>query len=45
MTTSTVAPGERSRSGRARRLAHRASRKTRLQLIERIGDADGHFSC
>ena len=31
MTTPTVAPGERSRSGRARR----------LQLIERIGDAYG----
>jgi Ion channel len=41
MTTPTVAPGERSRSGRARRLAHRPSAETRLQLIQRIGDAYG----
>jgi hypothetical protein len=41
MTTPTVASGERSRSGRARRLAHRPSAETRLQLIQRIGDAYG----
>jgi Ion channel len=41
MTMPTVAPGESSRSGRARRFAHRPSPETRLQLIERVGDAYG----
>jgi hypothetical protein len=41
MTTSTGAPGKGSRSTRARRLPHRPSAETRLQLIERIGDAYG----
>jgi ion channel len=41
MTTPTVAPGKGSRSARARRLARRPSAGTRLELIERIGDAYG----
>jgi Ion channel len=41
MTTPTAMPGDGSHSGRARRFAHRPSPETRLQLIERIGDAYG----
>jgi hypothetical protein len=41
MTTSTGVPGKGSHSARARRFAHRPSAETRLQLIQRIGDAYG----
>jgi voltage-gated potassium channel Kch len=41
MTTSTGVPDKGSHPARARRLAHRPSAETRLQLIERIGDAYG----
>jgi hypothetical protein len=41
MTTSTGVPGKGSRTARARRFAHRPSAETRLQLIQRIGDAYG----
>jgi Ion channel len=41
MTTPTGVPGQGSSAGRARRFAHRPSPETRLQLIERIGDAYG----
>jgi hypothetical protein len=41
MTTPTDVPGERSSAGRAHRFAHRPSAETRLQLIQRIGDAYG----
>ena len=41
MTTPTDGPGEGSSAGRARRFPHRPSAETRLQLIQRIGDAYG----
>jgi voltage-gated potassium channel Kch len=41
MTTSPGVPGAGSHSGRARRFAHGPSAETRLQLIQRIGDAYG----
>jgi Ion channel len=41
MTTSTGVPGKGSRAARARRLAHQPSAETRLQVIQRIGDAYG----
>jgi hypothetical protein len=41
MTTPTDETGEGSSVGRARRFAHRPSAETRLQLIQRIGDAYG----
>jgi hypothetical protein len=41
MTTSTGVPGKGSRAARARRLAHGPSAETRLQVIQRIGDAYG----
>ena len=41
MTTPTGVPSEASSAGRARRFAHGPSAETRLQLIQRIGDAYG----
>jgi hypothetical protein len=41
MNTSTGVPGKGSRAARARRFAHRPSAETRLQVIQRIGDAYG----
>jgi hypothetical protein len=41
MTTPTGVPDERSSAGRAHRFAHGPSAETRLQLIQRIGDAYG----
>jgi hypothetical protein len=41
MTAPTGVPGGGSHSARARRLAHRPSAETRLQLIQRIGNAYG----
>jgi voltage-gated potassium channel Kch len=41
MPTPIGVPGEGAHSGRARRFAHGPSAETRLQLIQRIGDAYG----